>query len=224
MNPIVIIMLVVLAVGGYWFISQEDQADQRVDSVVSVRINETQHQEGDMMDKEADKMMEKEKSTEDAMMKEDEKMIEKEEGEDAMMMEEKETDVMMEKEEVMKKDPSTSSGQENQAPAPEPVSTAPGTYADYSAARVAQAEGDVVLFFAAAWCPSCRTLDGDISGNTSEIPSGVTILKVDYDSETALKQQYGVTTQHTLVQVDSLGNQIQTWRGGNDLASIISRL
>lgn len=100
-----------------------------------------------------------------------------------------------------------------------------GSYETYSPEKLALAEtGDVVLFFRASWCPTCRTLDGDIKANANTIPTGVTILDVNYDTSTALKQKYGVTYQHTLVQVDSSGNQIAKWMGSPNLASLITNI
>jgi thiol-disulfide isomerase/thioredoxin len=60
-----------------------------------------------------------------------------------------------------------------------------------------------VLFFNAAWCPSCRSTDGEINQNLSKIPSDLLILGVDYDSAKDLKVKYGVTSQHTFVLVDA---------------------
>lgn len=98
-----------------------------------------------------------------------------------------------------------------------------GSYEAYSADKLAMAnEGDVVLFFRASWCPTCRALDADIKTNT--VPAGVTILDVNYDTEIALKQKYGVTTQHTLVQVDAEGNLIQKWQGSPTLASVVAKV
>lgn len=100
-----------------------------------------------------------------------------------------------------------------------------GSYQVYSPEKLALAEqGKVVLFFKASWCPTCRALDADIKKNLGAIPDGVTILEVDYDNSTELKQKYGVTTQHTLVQVDAKGNQLATWRGGNNLDSVIKNI
>ena len=150
-----------------------------------------------------------EESQEGAMMeKEEETMMEEPEEGEAMMMEEamEEEGAMMEKEESA------------------PVSQATGTYATYSAERVAEAPGDVLLFFAASWCPSCRALDSDITNKQGDIPSGVTILKVDYDRETALKQEHGITYQHTIVQVDNEGQQLKKWSGGNTLGSLLAQL
>jgi thioredoxin 1 len=100
-----------------------------------------------------------------------------------------------------------------------------GVYAPYEASKLAMANsGDVVLFFKASWCPSCRTLDTNIKANLGTIPSDLTILELDYDTATALKQKYGVTTQHTLVQVDANGTLIKKWSGGSTLASIVEQI
>ncbi len=100
-----------------------------------------------------------------------------------------------------------------------------GVYLPYEANKIAMAsEGDVVLFFRASWCPSCKALDSDIKANLDAIPAGVTILDVNYDTETALKQKYGVTTQHTLVQVAADGTLIAKWSGGSTLESIVSQI
>lgn len=100
-----------------------------------------------------------------------------------------------------------------------------GSYEVYSAERLARAEtGDVVLFFRASWCPSCRALNSSIESNLKSIPEGVTILKTDYDTETELKKKYGVTYQHTLVQVDKNGNMIKKWSGGSTLDNLLSQI
>jgi len=100
-----------------------------------------------------------------------------------------------------------------------------GSYEAYNSSKLAYAEnGDVVLFFRASWCPSCRTLDKNIKENISNIPSGVIILDVDYDNSTDLKKKYGVTYQHTLVQVDSSGNMIAKWSGGSTLQDLVSKI
>jgi len=107
----------------------------------------------------------------------------------------------------------------------EAVTASAGSYETYSPEKIARAEtGDVVLFFHASWCPSCRALNGDIEKNVGAIPAGVTILKTDYDKETELKKKYGVTTQHTLVQVDKDGNLIKKWSGGSKLENLISQV
>lgn len=102
---------------------------------------------------------------------------------------------------------------------------AKGSYEQYDASKLTMAEaGKVVLFFKASWCPTCRALDADIKANVGTIPGGVTILEVDYDTSTELKRKYGVTMQHTLVQVDSQGNLLNKWSGGNTLASVTEKI
>lgn len=118
-----------------------------------------------------------------------------------------------------------SNTQDTTTPVASTSPAAAGTYEAYSADKIARAaDGTVVLFFHAAWCPSCRALNSNIESNRSSIPARVYILKTDYDSETELRQKYGVTTQHTLVQVDKDGNLIRKWSGGSTLDSIISQI
>jgi thiol-disulfide isomerase/thioredoxin len=159
---------------------------------------------------EKDAMMEKDAIKEGAMekdsMKEGEAMMEK----DAMM-----TDDAMKKDEMMKDDVMMK----------DEGAMEKGSYESYAASKLAKAnEGDVVLFFRASWCPTCRALDSDIKANATKIPGGVTILDVNYDTETALKQKYGVTYQHTLVQVDASGNLITKWSGGLALGDVLSKI
>ncbi len=100
-----------------------------------------------------------------------------------------------------------------------------GTYETYAESKLVLAErGDVVLFFRASWCPTCKALDSNIRSNISAIPGGLTILDVDYDASQALKQKYGVTYQHTFVQVDSKGNLIKKWSGSPTLAALVAEV
>jgi thiol-disulfide isomerase/thioredoxin len=87
-----------------------------------------------------------------------------------------------------------------------------------------ETDNKIVLFFHATWCPSCRALDSEITSNLAEIPENLTIFKVNYDAETALKQQYGVTTQHTLVQIDSTGNEVTKWSGGSRIKQLLNQV
>ena len=87
---------------------------------------------------------------------------------------------------------------------PDASSTAlSGTYIEYSSATISSTKGTKILFFYAPWCPQCRALEASIK--SGQIPAGVTIIKVDYDSNQALRQKYGVTIQTTLVRVDDSG-------------------
>jgi len=71
-----------------------------------------------------------------------------------------------------------------------------------------------VLFFHASWCPTCKVANQDFTDNMNGLPVGVTVFKVDYDTEKELKTKYGVTYQHTFVYVDAEGNTIAKWSGG----------
>jgi thioredoxin 1 len=100
-----------------------------------------------------------------------------------------------------------------------------GTYETYAPGKLTQVQtGDVILFFHASWCPSCRSLSADIEKNLSAIPSGVRILKVDYDTESELKKKYSVTNQHTLVQVDATGSMVKKWSGSPTLMSLVAEI
>lgn len=153
-------------------------------------------------------MMEQ-KSMEEKMMMEEKAMMEKKAMEEKAAMEggammEKKDGAMMEKDGAM---------------------MTKGSYEMYDASKLAMAkDGKVVLFFKASWCPTCRALDGDIKASLGDIPAGVTILEVDYDKSGDLKQKYGVTTQHTLVQVDSQGTLLNKWSGGNTLESVVEKI
>lgn len=91
-------------------------------------------------------------------------------------------------------------------------------YVDYSSDNLAKAtanNGRVVLFFAALkWCPSCQVADRDFKANFDKLPKDITILKVDYDTATELKQKYAITIQDTFVQVDNQGKEITRWNSG----------
>ncbi|MCB0914616.1 MAG: thioredoxin family protein [Actinobacteria bacterium] len=71
--------------------------------------------------------------------------------------------------------------------------------------------GDVVLFFNASWCPTCQQTVANLDADG--VPPGVTVVSVDYDSASELKQEYGVTVQHTFVQVDESGAQQAKFTG-----------
>lgn len=99
-----------------------------------------------------------------------------------------------------------------------------GAYVDYSPEAVANTEGQRVLFFHASWCPKCRALDESIKAG--EVPAGVTIFKVDYDSNQALRQQYGVTIQTTLILLDDEQKEAKKYIAYDNptLASLIENL
>jgi len=92
-------------------------------------------------------------------------------------------------------------------------------YLDYSAENLAASTGKTLIFFHAGWCPSCIALNSEIAEKLSELPTDLTILKANYDTEKDLKKKYNIVTQHTLVEIDQAGKELQKWVGG-DLAQI----
>lgn len=100
-----------------------------------------------------------------------------------------------------------------------------GSYEEYDPTKISRAkDGQVILFFHASWCPSCRALNADIEKNLDAIPEKVSILKTNYDTETELKKKYGITYQHTLVQVDQNGAMIKKWSGSPTLSNLLSQI
>lgn len=99
-----------------------------------------------------------------------------------------------------------------------------GEYKEYDE-KIFIADSDMkrVYFFYADWCSTCRPLDVEISKRKEEIPEGVVIYKTDYDTETTLKQKYGITYQHTFVQVDENGEEVVKWTGG-DMDELLTKI
>jgi thiol-disulfide isomerase/thioredoxin len=94
-------------------------------------------------------------------------------------------------------------------------------YATYQSDPAAYANGAVVLFFHATWCPSCQATDKSLT--TAGVPAGLTVVKVDYDSATDLKRKYGITQQHTFVAVNASGEQLKKWSGSPTGADILAQ-
>lgn len=80
--------------------------------------------------------------------------------------------------------------------------------------------GRRVLFFYASWCPTCRPADANFTKNSGEIPEDVTLIRVNYNDpetdqeEKDLARKYGITYQHTFVQIDRTGKEVAKWNGG----------
>jgi len=94
-------------------------------------------------------------------------------------------------------------------------------YVEYSKAALDKAANNRrVLYFYANWCPICKPADADFKANSNKISSDVIVIRVNYnDSDTDqeekdLAQKYGITYQHTFVQIDGEGNKITAWNGG----------
>ncbi len=100
----------------------------------------------------------------------------------------------------------------------------PGSFVKYEETNISELDGNIILDFSATWCPSCRKFKKDVEKSLMDIPSDLTIVLVDYDSNKDLRQQYGVKQQHTFVQIDNQGNAITMWSGGSTLESLFSNI
>jgi thiol-disulfide isomerase/thioredoxin len=109
---------------------------------------------------------------------------------------------------------STEAGNQSQVPPDTSPPPNRGTFTSYSADNVAATEDTALLFFHAPWCPQCRALEASI--DTTGVPQGVTIFKVDYDSNQALRQKYGVTIQTTVVKIDDSGEKVDSFVAYDD--------
>lgn len=88
-------------------------------------------------------------------------------------------------------------------------------YADYSPQAFEESNDKKrVYFFHASWCPTCKVANEEFSSNPDGIPEDIVLFKTDYDTENDLKKRYGITYQHTFVQVDENGNEVAKWNGG----------
>ena len=86
-------------------------------------------------------------------------------------------------------------------------------FSNLAEAQALAEKGPTVLFFAADWCPTCRAALNDINANGARLEE-ITVVVVDYDKAADLKARYGVTSQHTFVQIDAKGAKLAIWNGG----------
>lgn len=115
------------------------------------------------------------------------------------------------------KDPLTSSGQDKMM-ADEQSSS---RYVPYSKAVYDDSKDKRrVLYFYASWCPTCRPADADFKKNSGKIPQDLVVIRVNYNDpqtdqeEKDIAKKYGITYQHTFVQIDSQGKEVTKWNGG----------
>ena len=99
--------------------------------------------------------------------------------------------------------------------------TSSSRYLDYSKTVLDQpADKRRILYFYATWCPSCKVANEDFLANPDKIPEDVVVIRTNYNDpntdqeEKDLAKKYGITYQHTFVQIDAQGNEITKWNGG----------
>lgn len=88
-------------------------------------------------------------------------------------------------------------------------------YADFTQERYSELLGKkpFAIFFHASWCPDCVNLEKQIKKNIKNLPKEAVILKANYDTESKLKQDYGITVQSTVVVIDKNGDVFPTLFG-----------
>lgn len=105
-----------------------------------------------------------------------------------------------------------------------PAGTTVASYAPGCAERYAAEGKKVVLFFRAYWCGACADAAAHIADEAAAGPSDLAILEVDYDGSEELKRRYGVTLQHTFVQVGADGEELGQWTGFSRIADLYAAL
>ncbi len=201
---VLIVAVVVIAAGSVFYFSGASPQESDSDAAA------------DQMDPATDPMMDGDSADTDPGMAGDSR--DQIAPEDEFAMDDMGDEDMM-NDEMMADDEMAAEGAEN------PLAPA-GIYTDYSESELALATedgGKAVIFFAADWCPTCQAAEAAFIENRPDIPSDVTILKADYDTEDTLKTKYGVTSQHTFVQVDENGEMITIWSGG-DIPELVANI
>jgi thiol-disulfide isomerase/thioredoxin len=87
------------------------------------------------------------------------------------------------------------------------------SYETYQGSGETYSDTNVVLFFNASWCSTCKVARENFEADLDQIPSNLTIVLVDFDESADLKKQYGVTVQHTFVQINDQGEELKKWSG-----------
>jgi len=102
-----------------------------------------------------------------------------------------------------------------------PGTTETSRYRTNHASELAEAQSPRrILFFYASWCPTCIPADKILASSQSSLPSDVIIYRLNYNDtdtdqvEKDLAKKYGVTYQHTYVQIDESGEVVTKWNGG----------
>ncbi len=105
-----------------------------------------------------------------------------------------------------------------------PSGTTVVSYSPGCAERYAALGKKTVLFFRAYWCGACADAAAHIADEAASGPADLVVIEVDYDDSAELKRRYGVTLQHTFVQVDRDGAELGQWMGFGTLGELYSAL
>jgi thiol-disulfide isomerase/thioredoxin len=111
--------------------------------------------------------------------------------------------------------------------ASETTSLAAGDYIPYESFVTSgdkYSDSKVVLFFNAVWCSTCQQARENIEASLGQIPENLAIVVVDFDSSIDLRKNYGVTVQHTFIEIDSAGEPLGKWSGSVTVDQIVEQL
>ena len=78
----------------------------------------------------------------------------------------------------------------------------------------------VIIFFNAAWCSTCKVARENFESSLNMIPRDMTIAVVDFDNSNDLRKKYGVTLQHTFVQIDQNEDSLKKWSGSTTIKEL----
>jgi thiol-disulfide isomerase/thioredoxin len=98
------------------------------------------------------------------------------------------------------------------------------SYQNYEQEVEKYQDSKVVMFFNAAWCSTCKIARDNFESSLDQIPSDLTIVVVDFDNSDDLRKKYGITVQHTLVQIDANGESLKKWSGSTTIDQIVKAL
>ncbi len=83
-----------------------------------------------------------------------------------------------------------------------------GSYTAFKDGVIGNGETSV-LFFHATWCPACKKNNGLLESWYGAEQFMRSVYKIDFDTATELRKQFGVTGQDTFVLIDGSGNEIE---------------
>ena len=98
------------------------------------------------------------------------------------------------------------------------------SYETYSASPEKYSASNMVLFYNAYWCSTCKAARDGFESGIDAMPEDLTIVLVDFDENTEMRKKHDVIVQHTFVQIDSAGNELQRWYGSTTVAEIEAKI